>query len=399
MENAARFVRITLAIATAGTIAVAALNAIVDPKALWWPSHGSFERVAGLEGGGRLNKTEHLARGHWQGVVLGTSRCLRGIDPAHVGWDGIRVYNACLPAANMLEIAAIGRFALARNPELRRAVIGLDFVSFTSRRALAAEWKTTRAAGQLPLEIALNYVVSFDTLSHTIDTIGATILGQRTILGDDGFADWTIDPPRAAPRVRFDRTLGENFLIDADNYGAYRYAPDRVSALQGLLAALRAAHVETLLYISPIHARQLEAIYDVGLGDIYEAWLADMARVSAEAGAPLYDFGGYNSVTMEPVPPAGDRREMRWYWESSHFRSETGDLILARLRGREAPADFGRRLTPDQVPSAVAELRAGRARYVREQPFEVREVARLVAQTEARRILLHRVYNDPPPGH
>ena len=50
---------------------------------------------------------------------------------------------------------------------------------------------------------------------------------------------------------------------------------------------------------------------------------------------------------------------MRWYWEHSHYRKATGDLILDRVLGhgdpdRDLPADFGVRLTGDNVDAHVA---------------------------------------------
>lgn len=403
MGNAVRFLKITLTLAAVAVGGVAVLNAVVDPKALWSPAHGEFERTEQLENGGRLNKTERLARGDWQAVILGSSRCLRGLDPAHV--PGLRTYNACLPAAKVLEVIAMGRYALAQNPDLRLAIIGLDFDGFNARRGLTAEFKNTRAGGQRPFELAMNYVISFDTLSHSLDTVTATLSGERATLGDDGFADWSVRPPTAPPRKRFDAVLTETFLVDPANFGAYRYGRDRVDALRDLLKLYRAAHIRTLLYISPMHARLVEAIYGAGAGKQYETWLRDMATVVSEGGAGvLYDFGGYNSVTMDPVPPPGDHHEMRWYWEPSHFRREVGDLMLARMFGQPMPAaqsGFGRRLmTPADVAAGIAALHAGRARYAREQPFEVSEVVRLVAKTRPRRIFLRRVFpdSDVPEG-
>ena len=50
---------------------------------------------------------------------------------------------------------------------------------------------------------------------------------------------------------------------------------------------------------------------------------------------------------------------MRWYWEHSHYRKATGDLMLDRVLGysdpkRPMPADFGVRLTSANVDQHIA---------------------------------------------
>jgi hypothetical protein len=78
-------------------------------------------------------------------------------------------------------------------------------------------------------------------------------------------------------------------------------------------------------------------------------------RVLDRRPIPLGDFSGYNSMTTEPVPPSGDTTSrMKWYWESSHYRKELGDLVLDRLleyegTGRAIPVDFGILLTRDNL--------------------------------------------------
>lgn len=48
----------------------------------------------------------------------------------------------------------------------------------------------------------------------------------------------------------------------------------------------------------------------------------------------LWDFDGLDAVTMEDVPPEGAGRDMRFFFEHSHFRTRTGDAIIA---ARPAP--------------------------------------------------------------
>ncbi len=55
---------------------------------------------------------------------------------------------------------------------------------------------------------------------------------------------------------------------------------------------------------------------------------------------------------------------MRWFWEHSHYRKITGDLVLDRVFGttapeRPLPADFGVRLTAANIDAHIARAGTG----------------------------------------
>jgi hypothetical protein len=106
-------------------------------------------------------------------------------------------------------------------------------------------------------------------------------------------------------------------------------------------------------------------------------------RKSARA-FPLWDFADYTDITTEPLPrQPGTAPAMRYYWESSHYRLEVGNLVLDRLfdcrcSGGFLPADFGTRLLPDTVDNHLANLDQRAAGYAAAQPREVAEVRELM---------------------
>jgi hypothetical protein len=62
---------------------------------------------------------------------------------------------------------------------------------------------------------------------------------------------------------------------------------------------------------------------------------------------------------------------MVYYWETSHYRDNVGELVLARLHGGAADADgFGEELTVAGMPSHLARLHAARKAYRGEHPVE-----------------------------
>lgn len=137
-----------------------------------------------------------------------------------------------------------------------------------------------------------------------------------------------------------------------------------------MLRRAYADDVDMRLFITPLHSVIRELLSGLGLGERYEFWLKELVRINEEEAAragrrpmPLWDFSDSNTITQEPVPRMGDPTPMRWYWEHSHYRKATGDLILDRLfeyrdPRRPVPADFGVRLSSANVDAHIARTRA-----------------------------------------
>jgi hypothetical protein len=100
----------------------------------------------------------------------------------------------------------------------------------------------------------------------------------------------------------------------------------------------------------------------------------------------LWDFSGYSSITTERLPPIGSRDEMRFYWDSSHFKSVVGDLVLDRIflterTGQPVPADFGLRLTAANVEEVLSIERRQQAEYREAAAEDLRALRTLVASS------------------
>ena len=135
---------------------------------------------------------------------------------------------------------------------------------------------------------------------------------------------------------------------------------------------LRRAYAEGTdlrMFVTPVHAVVRVLQQGLGIGERYEFWLKELVRINEEEAAlagkqplPLWDFSDANAITREPVPLSTDLTPMQWFWEHSHYRKATGDLILDRVFGysepeRPLPADFGVRLTRANVDLHIARTR------------------------------------------
>jgi hypothetical protein len=68
-------------------------------------------------------------------------------------------------------------------------------------------------------------------------------------------------------------------------------------------------------------------------------------RYPARAPLELWDFSFAEGPLVEAAPN-GPSERMQWYWDSAHFRTELGALVLSRLfEAADAPQNFGAKLT------------------------------------------------------
>jgi hypothetical protein len=132
---------------------------------------------------------------------------------------------------------------------------------------------------------------------------------------------------------------------------------------------LRRAYAEGTdlrLFTTPTMSLLREVFVGLGLGTRYDFWLRELVKINEEEAArahrpplPLWDFSDVNTLTTEKLPKIGDLTPMQWYWEYSHYRKPTGDLMLDRIFGhndpaRPLPADFGVRLTSANIDAHIA---------------------------------------------
>ncbi len=377
-----------------------AANIIIDPLAIFglWNIPGfNAEKVWLGRTGSRVEKSLHLWLSDYDVVFLGTSRVEVGLDPRSAALAGRRAYNAGLAGTNVVEIEKVGRFLLAIRPPAM-IVLGLDFLAFTDRRGVEADFAQSGFSGRpLPL-VLLSTLVGAATTAGSVATIADNLGGEHARVREDGFlravggygAGWD-------GGSEFPRRLRKMFLLNPETYACYRYDPDRVRLLRDFVVDARKAGIDVRLFLSPMHVWQLEALRALGLMPIFQRWRSDMAGIVAAVNgatpeiAPLvlWDFGGYNSITTEDVPAPREGTIIRNYWDASHYTMAVGDRVLERLLNPGASAimasDFGNPLVTGTVDETNAALASGHASFKALRPDEVAIVDALVAETAERR--------------
>jgi hypothetical protein len=391
--SASRHYLVTLAAAVATALAgVVGLNLLVDP----W---GVFALVSrpGLNAEkpeqifhDRLVKAHAIARLAPDALLLGTSRAQVGLDPGAPALRRVarRPHNAALSDGTPYEARRLLEHAAAQGP-VSLVVVGLDLLSFNVRTPPNPEWSEARLAtdatgGAQPAAAFADWpavLLSLDAARASLRTVRRQQAPSYFL--PDGRRRTETMEARLVEEGGARATLLWSERSYLRSYACYDLtdaggAAPTLDELSRLLEVARRTGARARLYFSPSHARSQLVVAAAGHWTTQEAWKRRVTALVAASGADaeLWDFSGADpDLTGEPVPAAGDRSSrLRWYWESSHFRAELGDLLLDRLLGGAAPAGFGRRLTPETLDAALAAVADEVIGYARAHPDEVAEI-------------------------
>jgi hypothetical protein len=401
-----RFLAVWLA-AVVGLLAlVAGLNVAVDPYGILGAPRVTgvnADKVAGADWP-RLSKPYLVEAAKPTTLLLGSSVIDVGMNPESAAWpDADRpVFNFAIDGGGpAVQLAAL-RHAFARTaPKL--VLIGLAFEdamqfpggatqaaagidpewTFTPRLRVADDGQPNPGYRQATLADLAFATISLNALRDSV----STLLRQRD--------------PLDTHQTRFGFNSGGKFMRWARNEGQYGLvlAKDEEKAPQlvrwarrpalevapvGEMVRFALAHgARVIVYFVPAYADELELYRQIGIVGRVQAWKAAVAetveQAAGDADVPVWDFAGFSPYTTEALPlPHETGRQMRWIWESIHFRPELGDLMIRRMVGGDGPADLGTQVTTATLPADDARFDAAQSAWVATHPADVARIAGVV---------------------
>ena len=408
MSHAGRYLAVmglTTALLLGG---LALFNWAVDPYGIYPETlvSGRNDHKPGQRGHDRMVKAHVIDQLHPDALLLGTSRVQYGFDgndPA-LRPHAERPYNAALLGSNVYLALRYLQHAQAQAP-VRLAIVGLDSLMFDihdgdtlrdfseARLAVDAAGRPTKAL--LPVDLATT-LLSYDALRLSLrsirqqDSIISDLLpsGQRSPLA---LARLFASQGSLAARMRgvegtYLRDFGQAHFRDKAG-GSFA-----LNDLRHLVAFARAQGIALKLFLPPAHARMNEVIRLAGreseVTQLKRALVAEIAT-AAEGGGPgpaveLWDFSDANAYTTETVPTAATA-ELRWYFETTHFRPELGHLILRRMLDGDTDVPelrgFGQRLTSAHLDQVLRQMQASQQSYRDTHPEDLAQIAQLAVET------------------
>lgn len=408
----------------AGVGLAALVNLVVDPYGIYnfGVKRGLNEIKPHAGANGIMAKAYQVQRVKPRTLVLGNSRAEVGFNPESRAWPQALqpVYNLALPGTGPItSLRYLEHAAAVKKPVT--VVLGVDFMDFLVREDAGpyrAEGKSlpmerrllvTRSGRPNPdylqqrVEDFSATVLSLDALIHSISTVNAQHARTPADLTERGFnpmRDYEGIAKREGYHAMFRQRDQENaraYLRRPKNiYVGGKMSSPQLEVLRRIIAVCQEQNAELQMVIYPYHAHLLEIFHEAGLWPVFEEWKRALARIAAEANrsrdvslVQLWDFSGYNAISVEPVPEPTDlTTATHWYWEAGHFKQELGDVMLQRMFAepdRLADAAIGVKLTPENVELEIQRIRQQRAWYQAAYNREALMIRELVDMTRRNR--------------
>lgn len=397
----------------AGLLGIGLFNFLVDPYLFFdAPRIEGFNRWKTAFFWNHLDsKSELVENSGTSMLILGTSTAGGALDPAHPALRREKVFNYAVAGStpgvqwvalrhaaksNPLEAVLVCVDLFVYNENARNAILEARAERFAPALSAREHWSRWRRS----LETRLVNLFAYDTLEDAI----ATVRAQGTVFADDMPPDirsdglWRTARDASRKQSGIFRAIERQYLTTGwfpDPARRFELAtgPDggKLNDLRRILADARAAGLAVTIAIMPSHARFVEAMHAAGLQEEFDELKRQLVLLAGDpalagSGIRVWDFSGYNSVTMDAVEAANEPTP--WFHDSVHPSLATGNLMLYRMFAPDAartlvPPDFGRELDAGSLEAQLAASRAQREHYARTHRPDIEDVRRIVEQTRA----------------
>lgn len=317
-----------------------------------------------------------------QVIFLGTSRTESGMDPNNKNFGRDRVFNCAISAGVPVEYEYYTDLAMKNG--VKHIIIGLDIFAFYSNDLLHAGFDKEVFKGYIPLK----YYLSLDAFQSSLKTIGSRKAAALLQTG-------RIDPVILQKDLEDLGSYKKSFISSEQHYFTGNYGggfcstqTEHWEAYERILDKAYQHNVKVTLFISPSHARQWEVLDRAQGYGIFEEFKHRLVFINEQTAFKnkkepfaLWDFSGYGPLTTEEVPKT-EKGIMKWYWDSSHYKKELGDIVLDRMfdgnfSGGEEYPNFGVILTSKNIEKHLNQLRTDRIKWQDSHASDMQEIREL----------------------
>ena len=290
-----------------------------------------------------------------EAVMFGSSRVNYIMPATWPGVDDDKVFNYGINAAHIPEEAAFFHSALGTH-EPRIISIGLDMLQFSAylnKFQTGFSWQRLHMVRWSPVTAFLqnlaDTVVSFDALSHSLETVKAN--GELKAEKHLFHRGWnTLGNKRHYRLGEYKRVL---WKFSHGTYRKYQFSEANYALYQEMAEAAQQTDAELYIYINPIHCDFLATIYLTGKWEEFEDFKRRMVAVS-----PVWDFNYVNTVT----------RSRDNFIDPSHFLPRIGERMKRIMTGKEPPADFAFILDKENLEERLRQQRAAIEDWMKNHP-------------------------------
>ncbi|MGB3691801.1 MAG: hypothetical protein WBG70_00080 [Spirulinaceae cyanobacterium] len=356
---------------------VGLFNIIIDPYGVF-----NQEDIPGInhakvnqDNNDRLAKATDITRIKPITLLLGSSRTKQGLDPDHPQIVKDQpAYNVAINGPNMYEVKRYLDHAIANQENLQTVILGVDFFMFNANLDNQPSFSDARLGKRhLIIQDFINIVFSIDAFYASKETL---LESGKEAYQNDNYGENGFQPNRQANDGNTKWRFGQSIKLYFELHSDYDFSSKYFANFEEVVKLCQKHNIDLKVFISPAHATQWESIRSTGRWPVFEEWKRKLVAVT-----PVWDFSGYNSITRENI-----RDEMNNYSDNSHYTKPVGDLILNRIfsyQEENIPEDFGILLTPENIDSHLAKIRADRENWLKENPEELKLVKTLQQEQKA----------------
>lgn len=347
----------------------------------------------------RLSKAYQVERIDPESVLLASSRGLV-VPDNYLSEVDVTGYNLSLTSASTYELYRMMQHAQA-NHALKRVVLALDESFTNSKRANFIETRLLlNPDGTTNTKKWLTHWRDIFSSLLSADALRASLRTLRKQKDDPvltGYEKFRIKRVRSAGGHR---QMFRNMEASIFS-GSAKIAEDNCRYLQNntvetdtvssqyFSAIVDLAYrkdIDLYIFFSPVHARLYEVKCMTGKWGEMESMKRAVVNIVDNKALlyngrpyPVWDFSGYNSVTTEAVPPAGDTESlMSGYYEGSHYTRKTAEMVFAKIFATgDVADDFGVLLAEDTLDAHLIDIREKRIQYVLTHGSDIRDLKML----------------------
>jgi hypothetical protein len=322
-------------------------NYLADPYGLFRQNF----RYQFIEPNKNFIKTRYLSAhpDRYDCLLFGSSRA-NFIDVRKI--DGYRCYNMASARALPQDYLNNLRYLLKKGMQVRMVLAGLDDFDFrvdpASYLSEPSRHPYPPVVGQSLLNFYLKNLFSLhdrDIVKEVLKGYSALVRGEKGArISYDMFGTGQTYPPPEADRAieanpeghRADPVFTRRRVATGD------YMKGVLQDIASLVDLARRNRIRLILFVNPLY----KTVFVDGGPEEFDRFKRELVKIT-----DFYDFSGINSITADSA----------YYYEPSHYRFVTGDMILGRIfggeTGRMPPQDFGVLVTRENVENHLRELR------------------------------------------
>ena len=321
---------------------VGIFNALVDPYLIFRSPlvEGFNFQKPEIDSHTRMTKTFHLKWMNPELLVIGDSSVAYGINPGQGLLGGFRVYNLGLPGANIYELYKYVKYAV-NACDTRHVVVFVSLKNFLKNQNNKTDFNDLRLT-PFRAKAFMDYYKSLFTL-NALSSSFVTITSQ-----DEDYESSRNGFLVYRNNKKFQRTQNRFLVNEAGILVAYLRLQNVIkdnnekldySSFVKLLNISLNNQVKIDIVITPLHAREMLLVKELGLRAQYDIWKHKVLEIVTKRGRGekninVYDYANYNECMTEKLPASYDStKPLNWYWESTHFKPEFGTLIMDEVLG------------------------------------------------------------------